>query len=216
KLATDVDPNDAYIHQHKAMMALREKKTEDALDYIGVASKLHSQDFTIRDTHARILTARGLEQPWITARTAFAEAENILNANISRRPTDPYGYLSLAELNQALAQKSDNAEERASYLSKAYEIVLRGIERCRIKTMLWQLQGQLELAVGTLEGARDAFRKALVERPSNVITRLLFAKLEENEGQVPVALDLLRDGLSLSGNDQRLRHRLGVMLWKYQ
>jgi len=153
-LATDVDPNDAYIHQHRAMMALREKKIEDALDYIGVASKLHANDLTIRDTHARILTARGLEQPWVTARTAFAEAENILNTNISRWQTNPYGYLSLAELYQALAQKSDNADEQASYLSKAYDIVLKGIERCRIKAMLWQLQVQLEQAVGTLEGVR--------------------------------------------------------------
>ena len=67
-----------------------------------------------------------------------------------------------------------------------------------------------------MEGARDAFRKALAERPSGVVTLLLFAKLEENEEQISEALDLLREGLSSAGTDRRLRHRLGIMLWKYQ
>jgi tetratricopeptide (TPR) repeat protein len=215
-LATEVDPNDAYIHQHRAMMALKEKETVDALDYIGEARRLHPNDLTIRDTHARILIVRGLEQPWVTARTAFAEAENILNANIAKWPTNSYGYATLSELYQALAQKSDDPEEQTSYLSKAYDMVLKGIERCKTRTMLWQLQGQLEQAVGTLEGARDAFRKVLKERPSDVVTRLLFAKLEESEGEVDVALNLLRDGLASAGNDRRLRHQLGIMLLKHQ
>jgi len=106
--------------------------------------------------------------------------------------------------------------EKASYLKKAYDTVLQGIERCKTKAMLWQLQGKLEQSVGTFEGAQEAFRKALQERPSDVVTRLLYAKLLENKGKAQDAINSLRDGLASAGSDRRLHHRLGLLLFKYQ
>lgn len=215
-LAKAVDSSDAYIYQHQAMMALAEDKVQDALTEIGESLRLHPNDVTIRDTYARALIARGDQQTLATGRMAFAEAENVLNVNIRRWPTDPYSYRTLCELYQTLASKSEAPEERISYLRKAYDIVLRGIERCRTRVMLWQKQGQLEQVVGTVQGAREAFQKALGERQSDVVTRLLFAKLEENEERVDDAITLLRDGLTIVSFDTRLRHRLGLLLLRHQ
>jgi hypothetical protein len=68
----------------------------------------------------------------------------LLNTSITRQPNSPYAYRTFAELNQALANKSEDEDERIAYLGKAYTLILNGIEKCNSKAMLLQVQGQLD------------------------------------------------------------------------
>jgi cold shock CspA family protein len=52
----------------------------------------------------------------------------------------------------------------------------------------------------------------LEEHHSSVFTRLLYARLEENEDQADKAIEILRGGLATGGNDSRLRDRLALLL----
>ena len=52
--------------------------------------------------------------------------------------------------------------------------------------------------------------------PSDAVTCLLYAKPGEHEAEIPTAMRILRDGLATGRDDSRLRHRLGLLLLKYE
>ncbi len=208
-----LDPSDAFTYQHAAMMELEEENLEAASQHINRAIELRPGDFSIRDTEGRLaLLSASLESDPTRADAKFARAEEIFTRNIQRRRDEPFGYRHLAETYVGWAARQERDERRLHYLGLAYEALLDGLDRCASVSMLLQYQGEMEETLGNPGKARIAFARALGEKPGDLTTRFMAARLEEREGFPQRALELLEGGLETSPQDPRLHYRLAVLM----
>jgi len=210
-----VDPTDAVAYQHAAMMELDHDNLVGASKYLDVAIKLRPDDLAIRDTEGRLalMSAKAETDDYI-AQTKYERAESIFERNTQRRHDEPFGYRHLAETYVAWSARQSTTRQRLHYHKLAYDILLRGIRNCSSSAMLFQYLGQLEEEVGNDESARDAFAHALREKPGDLITRLMAARLEERTSAPNQALCLLEQGLEYSADDPELHYRLAMILAK--
>jgi len=212
----ELDPLDAYVHQHAAMMEMDLRDYESAAKHLERAIELLPMDPSIRDTEG-LLTLRSAEaepEP-VVAEARFGRAEDIFERAITRRPDEPFGYRNLAETYRAWAsraEREDDPEKAAEYRGLAYQTALRGVAACPDAEMLFLILGQLEEEVGEVERARAAFGAALRRNPSAVGARFMASRLEERVGETGSAVAILEDGLGPSGDDPELHARLAQLL----
>ncbi len=209
-----VDPTDAYTYQHAAMMELDQRDLAAAARYLGRANQLRPGDPAIRDTEGLLaLASASAEKDEMVANEKFGRAEEIFTRNIQRAREEPYGYRHLAQTYAQWAELyRSNQEKSLHYIGLAYETLLKGIDRSRSLSMLLQYLAQLEQRFGNADQARHAFSRALREKPTDITTRMMAARLEEREGKPEAALQLLEDGLSFSADSPELHSRIAILM----
>ena len=205
-----LDPEDAFAHQHAAMMELGEKNLDEASKHLNRALTLRPGDPSIRDTEGRLaLTSALTETSPIIAEQKFASAEDLFRRNIGRNRDQPYGYRHLAETYVRWAEIKATPEDRLAYLGLAYQTLLEGLDNCSSAAMLLQYLGQLEQDVyGDRERARSIFAQVLDTKPGDTVTRFMASRLEEKEGNPDRALSLLLEGLEVTPHDHELHRRI--------
>jgi cytochrome c-type biogenesis protein CcmH/NrfG len=209
-----LDPSDAFAYQHAAMMELDDGNVDAAAKYLRHAISLLPQDASIRDTEGRLamLSATQEINP-VLADEKFARAEEIFRRNIVRRPDEPYSYRHLAETYVKWSDCKDQLEEQAKYISLAYSALLDGLDQCGSNVMLLQYQAELEQKVlGNPDKARSIFTEILREKPGDVVSRFLAARLEERQGRQAKALEILLEGLDAGVIDLRLQFRIAALM----
>ncbi len=209
----ELDPSDAYVHQHAAMMELSFGDLRVAAAHIAKAIEARPNDAAIRDTEGRIVLAgvdRESSRPRKLAK--LAEAEAIFSKNISRRPNEPYGYRHLAETYWMRAMIEEDAVTKATYLTLAYQTLQDGSDAAINISMLTQYRAELENKAGNRTEARLLLKGALNERPDDVRMRLIAARFAELDGDTGDALELLRQGVAVAPDAWELHYRLALML----
>lgn len=209
-----LDPSDAFSYQHAAMMELDERNLEAASKYLNRAITLLPQDASIRHTEGRLALLSAIDEPNpVLADEKFARAEDIFERNIQRRLDEPFSYRHLAETYVRWADRKDNQEEKLKYIGLAYRVLLNGLDRCSSSSMLLQYQADLEQSVlGNPENARVIFARILHDKPGDTVTRFLAAKLEERQGRLEKALEILLQGLDAQPFDPKLHFRIAELM----
>ncbi len=209
-----LDQSDAFAYQHAAMMELDERNLEAAAKYLNRAITLLPLDASIRDTEGRLaLLSAVAELNPILADEKFARAEDIFQRNIQRRREEPYSYRHLAETYVRWADQKDKQEEKLRYVGLSYQVLLNGLDRCSSSSMLLQFQADLEQRVlGNPENAREIFAKILHDKPGDTVTRFLAAKLEERQGRLEQALEILLRGLDTQPYEPKLHFRIAELM----
>jgi tetratricopeptide (TPR) repeat protein len=209
----ELDPSDALVHQHAAMMELDNKNLMEASKHLNRAVELLPTDPSIRDTEGRLALASAIEETdALKANEKFARAEDIFLRNRQRRSDEPFAYRHLAETYTSWSDRQSDRGKRVQYLSLAYQTLLEGLEKSNSISMLLQYQGELEQKLGNPEEARIAFHRALKDKPGALITRFMAARLEEQVGHPENGLKLLEDGLADSANSPELHYRIAVLM----
>jgi tetratricopeptide (TPR) repeat protein len=213
-----VDPTDAYTYQHAAMMELEQQNLAAAAKYLERANELRPGDPAIRDTEGLLaLSSAMAEQDPMMANDKFGRAEAIFRRNIQREQEEPYGYRHLAQTYAQWATLyASNQDKELHYIGLAYENLLKGLEKSRSLSMLLQYLGQLEEKFGNPDRAREAFGRALREKPSDVITRFMAARLEERDRKPDRALEILEKGLDYSADHPELHSRIATLAAQVQ
>ncbi len=209
----DLNPKDALARQHAAMMELDLGDLEAAGRQLAEAIAIRPNDPSIRDTEGRLLTASAVrEADPVQADHKFQQAENAFKRNIQRRSDEPYGYRHLSDNYAKWADRVDDPDKRVQYTSLAYQALLDGLVRCGTVEMLLQSLGEMEARLGNIDGARVAFSRVLDRNPGALTTRLMFAAMEDKDGDAARAEAILLDGLGSSGGSPELQYRLADVM----
>lgn len=208
-----VDPTDAFVNQHAAMMELALGNLRAAATHIAAAIEARPEDRAIRDTEGRIVLA-GVAAESTPARklAKLAQAEAIFSRNIARAPTEPYGYRHLAETHWKRSEVESDATQRAVYIGKAYAVLVEGLDNAANTAMLMQYRAQLEDAEGRSDEALGVLDKGLQERPEDVAMRVMAARIAERQDDSGTAIRILRDGVAAVPDSWELHYRLALLL----
>jgi tetratricopeptide (TPR) repeat protein len=213
KTIAALDPSDAFVHQHSAMMELRLGDVAAAARHIARAIELRPEDAAIRDTEGRIvLESARRESDTRRKPSKLQQAEEIFQRNIGRRPDEPYGYRHLAETHWEKYRAEADPQRRISHLVHAYRTLTDGLETCADTTMLLQYRAELEDNVGSHEVARDTLTEALNDRPGDVPLRVMAARLALGAGRGDEARRILEEGIRAAPDAWELHYRLALLL----
>jgi tetratricopeptide (TPR) repeat protein len=209
----ELDPTDAFVYQHAAMMELSFGDFRVASAHIARAIEARPNDVTIRDTEGRIVLA-GVDRESSKPRklAELAEAEAIFSRNISRRPNEPYGYRHLAETYWKRTTVETDPSRQAHYFGATYEVLSDGLNNATNTSMLLQYQAEIEEEAGNRNVARGVLDGALKERPDDVPMRVMAARLARAAGDRAHAIDLLRDGVAVVPDAWEFHYRLALAL----
>ncbi|MFA4928770.1 MAG: SIR2 family protein [Patulibacter sp.] len=191
-----LDPTDAYVHQHAAMMELAAGDLRIAASHIRNALAMRPDDPAIRDTEGRIVLA-GVERESTTARklAKLSEAESIFRGNIRARPQEPFGYRHLAETLWLRSTIETDEVTRGEYLGNAYAALDRGLSEATSTAMLHHYRAALEDDLGNRQEARTLLAAALRDKPEDISLRLMASRLADRASDPEAAIALLREGL---------------------
>ncbi|MEA2364356.1 MAG: hypothetical protein QOD71_3501 [Thermoleophilaceae bacterium] len=208
-----VDPTDAFVQQHAAMMELALGNLKEAATHIAMALEARPDDRTIRDTEGRIVLA-GVDRETTVARklAKLKEAESIFSGNVARAPSEPYGYRHLAETYWIRSTVEPDPTTQAVYIGKAYAVLVDGLDNAMNTTMLMQYRARLEQAEGRSDEALGVLEKALGERPDDVPMRVMAARIAERRDDTVTAIRILRDGVAAVPDAWELHYRLALLL----
>lgn len=209
----ELDPDDAFVHQHAAMMELSFGDLRVAADHIFRAIEARPDDVTIRDTEGRIVLAGVDRETTLPRKLAkLSEAQAIFTKNVTRRPTEPYGYRHLAETFWKRAKIENNQAEKAQFLAETYRVLDEGLDSAINTTMLMQYRAEIENESGNRSEARQILMSALRERPDDVRMRLMAARFAQLDGDTDDEITLLRTGVSVTPDAWELHYDLASAL----
>jgi len=209
----ELDPTDALALQHAAIMELDLGHRDEAGRHLAKAIELKPNDLAIRDTEGRLLLAMAKAEvdPQL-ARANYERAEALFQRNIERRPDEPFAYKHLADTYSAWSDAAQVSGLDVELENRAYELLLVGLAKCGPHEMLVQALAELERRRGNVGEARALYRKALARNAAALPTRLLAASLEERAGDRAAAIQILKEGLGVSGASPELHYRLALLL----
>lgn len=182
------DPDNPYVRQHYARMLLRERHYELALQEINAALQMSKARILF---HTRGLIFRDMALSGSTdsvARRRLVSSENDFRESITRSPRDAYGYHSLAELFFGWAQKCNDDEEEADYISKAEAVIADGLSKVRNRDGLWIVSAKMQEWLGNRPRAVANLGRA----GSSPVARYLLAKIRIDQGKADEAIDILK------------------------
>ena len=211
----ELDPTDALVHQHAAMMELAGGNLKEASAHIVRAIEERPNDVAIRDTEGRIMLARVEEEVTPPRKLArLAEAEQIFSRNIARRPGEPFGYRHLAETYWLRSRVEQEAATRGRFIGEAYRVLADGLDNAVNTTMLMQYRATLEDQTGNRAEARQLLDAALRERPDDVPMRVMAARIAERDADLGGAIEILRKGVETTPDAWELHYALAQALTK--
>ncbi len=211
----DLDPTDAYVHQHAAMMELALGDLRVAAGHINRAIEERPHDVAIKDTQGRIVLASALRESSQARKMAgFNEAEAIFVKNVTRRPSEPYGYRHLAQTYWERSRAETNSSEKAKYLAATDRVLEEGLDAATDTAMLSQYRAELENQIGNRAEARALLTQALRERPDDLPMRRIAARLAALDSDHGGQIQLLRDGLDMNPDSWELHYELANILAK--
>jgi tetratricopeptide (TPR) repeat protein len=205
----ELDPDDAFVHQHAAMMELSFGDLRVAADHISKAIEARPNDVTIRDTEGRIVLAGVDRETTLPRKLAkLSEAQSIFTKNVSKRPTEPYGYRHLAETFWKRAKIESSQTDKARFLTETYRVLNEGLDEAINTTMLMQYRAEIENESGNRSEARQILVAALRERPDDVRMRLMAARFARLDGDTDNEIAILRTGVSVTPDAWELHYDL--------
>ena len=210
----ELDPADAFVHQHAAIMEIDQGNIGEAAKHLKLALKLLPGNTSILDTQGRLaMISASKEKDVILAGRQFEAAEDIFNTNIQRRPNEPFGYRHLAETYVLWSERMEQDDKRLQYIKLGYEALLRGLERCDSVGMLLQFQAKIESDhLGDAEKAREILARALVANPTDLPSRFIAAAIDLKDGDKLAALAVLRQGLQHNALTPVLHFKIAEIL----
>ena len=195
------------------MLEMETRNLEAASKHLSQAIELHPNDSSIRDTEGKLALTLALAEADPTKASAlFDKAEALFQRNIRGRLDEPYGYRHLAETYVERAEKLEQSDRQLRYIRMAYEVLLDGIRLCESTSMLFQYEGKLEEKFGNPENARKAFERAIKEKPGDIVTRMMAARLEERENNAEKALEILEQAFNVDPHHVELHYRVAMLL----
>jgi tetratricopeptide (TPR) repeat protein len=187
------DPTSPYVRQHYARMFVRAEKPDLALGQIEKGLELTDDaPRVLYHTKGVILSrlADSIESVEL-ARKRMAQSESAFRKVLSMNSRDAYAYQGLAELYLAWAKRSENDDERASYLAKSEEVISHGLKEVRDKDGLWIVSSEVEDFVGNDPKQLLALEKAVRDAPESVVARYLLARKYRSDGNADKAIMVL-------------------------
>lgn len=211
ELACRKDPLNGYVRQHYGRMLLREGKPELALGQVETALELAPRARVIHHTQGVILRDMALQaaSPEV-ARRRLAQSEAAFEGALRQNDRDEYSYQSLAELYLDWARRSTDTDESVDYLSRAQEVVFRGLQRVRHREGLYLVAARIAREVGDLPARLTALRQALDAAPTSAVVRFVYGTALRRDGQFDLAVEVLHEGLVTHPDDPHLALSLAL------
>jgi len=191
--ACEKDPDSPYVRQHYARMFAREDKSELALMQIDKALQLEPNALMLLHTKGVILMHIAMQQrDRDLARKQLANSEDCFYKGLNVFPKDEYCYQGLAQLYIRWATNPATPEdEMVDYLSKAEEIIERGLKTIRNRERLWIESSNIQRFCGDQPGRIRALKQAVKDNPGGIYSRYVLARTFRSNGQYEEAIEVL-------------------------
>ncbi len=194
------DPRNAYVRQHYARMLLRANKPELARAQISQALEmdprarilLHTKGVVLREL-ALNAESREIGRRWLV------QSEEAFLAAIEKRRDDPYSYQSLAELYFGWAKGSTDEGDQAAYVTKAEEIIARGLGAASDRDGLWITSSRINEWLGHSAKAESLLKRAA----GTPVGRYLLGKLYLETDRASDAIRVLQPTIDTDPDEYR-------------
>jgi tetratricopeptide (TPR) repeat protein len=211
EVASRKDPRNGFVRQHYGRMLRREGKFELALSQLDRALELAPGSRAIRHTRGVILRDMALDalSPEV-ARRRLAQSEAAFEGALTQNPRDEYSYQSLAELYLDWAVKATDERETVDYITKAQDVVFRGLREVRQREGLYLVSSKIEKVIGDTPRRISALERALREAPTSAVVRFVLGSLLRREHRYEEAGPILLEGLTMHPDDPHLALALAL------
>jgi tetratricopeptide (TPR) repeat protein len=209
----EVDPRDAIVAQHWAILAMDNGRFGLAESLLTEAQRLAPRDPSIQHSQGMLAFNQyraQRSQAW--DQLNFDKAQETFRRLITRYPTQAAAYDSLARLYALGGDREDSPAARVDWYSKADDVLRQGSRETSDKSALLATAGGLYDAMGEFQDADTAFVAALRANPGNASARNLYARFLVSRGNAARAIEILEAGVQFDTDDRRLRHQLANAL----
>jgi tetratricopeptide (TPR) repeat protein len=191
--ACNIDPDNAYIWQHYARMLLRNEQDEVALSTIEKAIKMSPNIRILYHTKGTILQQMALRASTLEiGRKRVAQSEEEYQTTIRLNERDPYGYQGLGELYLQWAKAVEDIKEETLYLSKAEEILTKGLLKVFDKDSIWVELSKIDEYLNDTPGQVDKLKQAVSLAPESPIANFLLGKTYSLQGEYDEAIKIFQ------------------------
>lgn len=202
--ACSIDPLNPYVRQHFARMLVRNDQEEIALSTIDAAIKMDKSIRVLHHTKGYILHQMALHSSTLELgrkRRSQSEEEYMITINMNDR--DSYGYQGLAELYIDWANKTTDIDEGTLYLSKAEEILTKGLTKVPDKETIWIELAKIDNYLSDTPSQIEKLRKAKMLAPESPMANYLLAKALSSHREYEEAIQLFKSAFQIHPQDYR-------------
>lgn len=172
------DPKNPYVRQHYARMLFRAESLTLALTQIDEAIKLNPNLRVLYHTKGHILSEVALTEGSLDiARRRLIQSEDCFNKALTINNRDEYSYQGLARLYFGWAQRFNHGLEQTLYITKAEEVISRGLKNASVRDSLWIVSSDIQAWLNNQESQIDELKKAVNASPNSPIPRYLLARI---------------------------------------
>lgn len=173
-------------------MLLHEKKPDLALSQIDHALSRGASLRVLHHTKGEVLKKLALANASAdVARKYMVRSEESYRKAQSLGSRDPYPLQGLADLFLEWAKRASDQNEAADYLTKAQEVINRGLLEVRDKEGLWIISSKIQDWLGDRPGAIEALSKAAVHAPDSSVSRYLLGRTYHRRGSFDRVIETL-------------------------
>jgi len=175
--ACNIDPDNPYIRQHYARMLLRNEQDEVALSTIEKAINMDKNIRILYHTKGTVLQQMALRASTLEiGRKRVVQSEEAYQTTIRFNERDPYGYQGLGELYLEWVKKVDDINEETLYLSKAEDILTKGLMKVYDKESIWVELSKIDEYLNNAPGQIDKLKRAVLLAPESPVANFLLGK----------------------------------------
>lgn len=196
-----VQPADAFIEQHEAIMEIKSASDGGSLDraeqLLKSALKRTENATSIRHTAGLLYIERANQSSGTEKRVYLAKAVQEFIELTKRDNGNEYAWVSLVESRIALGSTFSELEDRLSEYARAEADYQKSIELCGTTPYLLRAKGKLEAALGHGEEARNFFIKAIsgVAPPASLFAN--YIRWELRHKNIPAAREASYKAINL-------------------
>lgn len=202
--ACSIDPLNPYVRQHFARMLVRNGQEEIALSTVDSAINMDKDIRALHHTKGYILHQMALKSSTFElGRKRMAQSEEAYINTINMNNRDSYGYQGIAELYIDWAKKTPDNDEETLYLSKAEEILTKGLSKVSDKETIWMELSKIDQYLCDTPGQIEKLRKAVSLAPESPMANYLLAKTLSSHQEYEDALKLFKSAFQLHPQNYR-------------
>ena len=202
--ACSIDPLNPYVRQHFARMLVRNGQEEIALSTVETAINMDKSIRTLHHTRGYVLHQMALKSNnFELGRKRMAQSEEAYMTTINMKDRDSYGYQGIAELYIDWANKTPDIDEETLYLSKAEEILTKGLTKVSDKETIWMELSKIDLYLSNTPGQIEKLRKAISLAPESPMANYLLAKTLSSHQEYEEAIRLFKSAFQIHPQNYR-------------
>jgi tetratricopeptide (TPR) repeat protein len=136
-------------------------------------------------------------------RKRLAQSEEEYMTTINMNDKDSYGYQGIAELYIDWAEKTTDIDEETLYLSKAEEILIKGLPKVSDKETIWIELSKIDQYLSDTPGQIEKLRKAISLAPESPMAKYLLAKTLSSNREYEEAIRLFKEAFQIHPQNYR-------------